>query len=166
MKTLKSISRKTILKAIKKEPLRAGEWVDKSDLKTVGNCHVCAVGAVLRTAGLPNNQIGNSAWNLMAGANPVTWGDDHMIAEEAAQIAKEGNHLAALSAYFEGIVRNYDIRTKDYGDVFAIPNRAMPVVRRKLRRFVLKNFPKRIRLHQPIAVPSKRDLAKMAAAYE
>jgi hypothetical protein len=43
---IKSISRDDILRAIRTEPLAPGAWVQYPSLTVVGDCTVCAVGAV------------------------------------------------------------------------------------------------------------------------
>jgi hypothetical protein len=51
------ITKEHIIKALKTEELKQGDWVAKAELPVVGNCAVCAVGAVLRHINLPNNEI-------------------------------------------------------------------------------------------------------------
>lgn len=52
------ITRAEVLKALKTEPvLEQGSWVAVDGLPEVGKCSVCAVGAVLRQAGLTNDLV-------------------------------------------------------------------------------------------------------------
>lgn len=51
------ITKKQIIKALKTEPLERGHWVQNRSLPYKGTCNVCAVGAVLRHAGLANSAI-------------------------------------------------------------------------------------------------------------
>lgn len=51
------ITKQQVLKALETEPLKRGQWVDRAYLNYIGDCNVCAVGAVLRQAGLTNREI-------------------------------------------------------------------------------------------------------------
>jgi hypothetical protein len=85
------ITRGQVLKAIKKEKLRPGQWVwDHVDPK----CEVCAVGAVLRNAGMAPTDIDWSAPRICQ--YKFVQGDGSIPAQ-----LRRGNYLGALSMKFE-----------------------------------------------------------------
>lgn len=92
------ITRKDVIKAIKKESLKRGDfvhdyykdqfgnWKEKND----PNCKVCAVGAVLRNKGYSNKQINVTVDNFAG-----DWTGDWRTELQCE------NYLAALSSRFE-----------------------------------------------------------------
>ena len=84
-------TRGEILRALKREPLRRGEFVEKSNLPMVGNCNVCAVGAVLRGCGFRNNEISVLAREVV----------DYPISSRPHELLKAGDWTSALSSMFE-----------------------------------------------------------------
>lgn len=95
------ISKEEMVKAVMTEPLGWGEFVDDN------NCAVCAVGAVLRRAGVPPESIDYVARDMVEdedfGADGV---DDRWTTEEVRLFAEEiaeRNPLAGLSYLHEGL---------------------------------------------------------------
>ena len=134
MSNTKTISRKDILQAIRTEPLLPGAWIHsrfddkKSMLVLDDECPVCAVGAVLRKAGIVSYLIAttaafnvDSAFDYLGGAN----------VEEMKAALQEGAYLNALSMKFEKLAKTYGVgkRTRD-----------------RLVKFVKANFPKEIEI--------------------
>lgn len=127
------IKRAEILRAIRNEPLSNGHWIKPEGYDEFGyeagekyndKCAVCAVGAVLRTKGVPNNKIAERASDFFCAETVDNTGDE-MIALE------EKNYLLALSVKFEKLAERLGAgkRTRD-----------------QLALFVKKNFPKEIRV--------------------
>jgi len=142
-KVTKIIKRRTVIRALKTEPLIHGLWwgekeTDKSKYdygRFIGaneikpNCPVCAVGAVLRAASFekaflsydPCN-VANSAIKEVDGAGDC-W----------EELLEEKNYLGALTNYFESFIERAD-------------GTARESTRRKCVEFVKKNFPKQFKL--------------------
>lgn len=129
------ISKRKVLNAIMNEPLRRGDWVyfDLKDKKT-GKCPVCAVGAVLRRAGIANRDIDivadlsvNSEDRL---GNSLLSVEDQ-VAHAAYIITTERDYLTALSYLFEGLCGNVGLSR----------------TRRILATFVKEKFPNKIRVN-------------------
>lgn len=132
-----NITRKEILRAIRKEPLKAGEWIHNREVvKTDAEgtkyldsvldkkCKVCAVGAVLRAKGIDPDQMNDVAWSLLGRDNDVAEGGDEKEA------LKDKNYLLALSIKFEKLADRLGAGKR---------------TREKLVEFVKENFPKNIR---------------------
>ncbi len=68
------LKRRTVIAAIRREPLCAGVFAKASDHLPEGECRVCAVGAVLRKVGVRDRNINEVATNLVIGRH------DHMVA--------------------------------------------------------------------------------------
>lgn len=123
------VTRKQILQAIRTEPLKAGNWIhSKGDTDPYLNivdktCKVCAVGAVLRTAGVPDIQIRSYGFGINNSDRAISHKGDEKLELEYK------NYLAALSIKFEKLARKLGAgkRTRD-----------------QLANFVKKNFPKTI----------------------
>lgn len=125
------IARKDVLKAIRTEKLRAGSFISgriRADGKLVedSRCKVCAVGAVLRQAGIPSEDIDNQAYNVLTLESD--WDDN---GDEFKQL-KDGNYLAALSVKFEKLA------AKNGG--------VDPKTKSSLRNFVRRYFPKQFNM--------------------
>lgn len=118
------ITRREILKAIRTEKLKEGGFIhlNKDELGYDDTCKVCAVGAVLRSAGVGNGSINIIAQLLLEAGYYSDEGDEHTELE-----AKR--YLNALSVKFEKLASVYGAgkRTKD-----------------KLAIFIKKYFPKTI----------------------
>lgn len=118
-------TRRQVLEAIRFENLVGGGQIGfcspaREDYKK--ECEVCAVGGVLRRAGVDPELIDNTAWNLLGGYNthPGKSGD----LEEALN---NKNYLLALSVKFEQVA-----------DKFGTGKRTRTI----LANFVKKEFPK------------------------
>lgn len=142
MKIKKVITKKTVIEALRKEPLMAGAWFDNETSPM--DCNVCAVGAVLRRVSAvraimklqdDEGMIGTycdinefvagklfpNHTRLSSDARPV----------DIARYLKKKNYLAALSAKFESLVVN---------NSDGIPNDCQ---RQSLVDFVTINFPEK-----------------------
>lgn len=128
------VTRKQILQAIRTESLKAGAWIHEKNVfnEDLGynievaddNCKVCAVGAVLRQAGVDSDEIrymGDSLLNLTLTALNAD-------GDEEAELENK-NYLGALSVKFEKLAKTYGAGKR---------------TREKLAVFVKKNFPKTI----------------------
>jgi hypothetical protein len=121
------ITRKQVLEAIRTEKLKPDHFVhgeyDSANSVTVFSpgCKVCAVGAVLRQAGVSNEDMDYRAYSLIGGGNYCS-GDDEYV-----ELANK-NYLAALSIKFENLAK------KNGG--------AGPKTKASLRNFVRRHFPK------------------------
>lgn len=129
----KYVLKKTIIRALKTEPLQTGQFVEKPDLRKVGDCNVCAVGAVLRATGATNYQIAKHTGWANGGVCIFSCESQRRI----IQLLERKDYMSALSSYFEDLV-------------FGEPTKAQ---RRKLIAFVEKNFPNRVPLVAPKAQP-------------
>jgi len=140
-KTLK-ISKRTVIKALTKEPLKAGNWVTiprDEDGVRINNynsvsCPVCAVGAVLRNSGIKTN----SGIDI-AGHNLTDYGAVADLEEVDDELSK-GNYLNALSCKFEGLCDERANRLGVSTSSDLHPNSLRPI-RKQLIEFVKENFP-------------------------
>lgn len=127
---MRTIYREQILKALLTEPLQGGQWVEKEYLHEIGDCRVCAVGAILRSClKMTNSEIhenGARVTNNRCVRNGLYDNINYPKNE-----LKKKNYLGALSIFFEDLV----YRRNDG---------ATPNDRVKLCKFVLDNFPSRI----------------------
>lgn len=99
------ITKADIKKAITREPLERRAWVEYPDLKQVGSCNVCAVGAVLRSARVKNCFI-----PVLAEHKCSQW-SSYGISRfdaiyQALQLVNSRDYLGALSVFFEGQSKN------------------------------------------------------------
>lgn len=94
------ITKKDVLKAIRTENLTSGQFIEpKFDFsKEVfdSTCKVCAVGAVLRTIGVEDQDINDTACDITS----IT-GSGHAIPE----LLKRKDYMSALSCKFESMAR-------------------------------------------------------------
>jgi hypothetical protein len=134
-------SKKKIIEALKKEPLKAGNWFHYSSASTRDACEVCAVGAVFRT-NLVASKLAhrydageliayNYAPDFLNTRVPI-----HIRAVDGSgdierQLAK-GYYLRALSNFFEKSMTG--------------KKRVTTQIRVSLVHFVKKNFPERVKL--------------------
>lgn len=96
------ITKKEIIKAIRKGELETGAYFDLQELPYIGNCNVCAVGAVFRHAlKLPNN-VG-SALVITAGCGCAIFDRDGgpPLDELRQKYLNRGDWLTVLSDVFE-----------------------------------------------------------------
>lgn len=124
MSQKKYVTKKTILKAIATEPLIGGSFVLSADDERK-DCSVCAVGAVLRRAGMKNSEIYDFG-RVMVDSGPCANRE-----ESIPEVLKDGEFLHALSLKFEAQSdrTGYGKRTRNV-----------------LANFVKKHFPHRIKL--------------------
>lgn len=129
------VTRRDILKAIRNEKLKNQNWItlpvlgtDQLGYKITGEpsstCKVCAVGAVLRTVGIPNDRISITADQIVSNGNCTSGGD------ELAEL-REGRYMNALSVRFENLAKKYGCGKK---------------TKEILIRFVKRHFPKTIEI--------------------
>lgn len=121
------IKRSTVLKAIRHEPLKYGDWIygrcdSKGNFVVDKKCQVCAVGATLRVAGVKPTAISEYARRLLL--NTLS-GVASYLGDEKAEL-EAGNYLMALSIKFEKL---------------AVYNGAGNKTRRLLSNWVKKNLP-------------------------
>lgn len=127
------ITRRETLHAIRTEPLKAGKWASNEE-GNEGKCSVCAVGAVLRKAGLDDaciNQFGN---RMIINFKNVTALSVYSKKDENEKIEEHLDNdrfLQALSLKFE-------CQAKRTG--------AGKRTRTILADFIKANFPKKIEL--------------------
>lgn len=120
------IKRSDILKAIRTEPLKPDNWIHEDHVtdKPLYNssCKVCAVGAVLRQCGIPDNEI---SYRARFGLTGVFCG-----------VSKDGNLEGALEAklYLNALSIKFERLANRLG--------AGKRTRKQLADFVKKNFPK------------------------
>lgn len=110
------VTKQQILKALATEPLIGGIWADHNGARgrilempeeaQPEQCHVCAVGAVLRSAGFSDLRIADSAPDYTqrdyGGADAHDEASAHSYALDKL---KKGNYLGALSSIFEWAYR-------------------------------------------------------------
>lgn len=88
-------TRDQVIEALMSEPLTFGAWV-RPNLKSGSSsgCAVCAVGAVLRSAGLSDEEIHSDALGYTDGLAAFgNWENE----------IKVGNYLGALTCFFESM---------------------------------------------------------------
>lgn len=141
MKTIK-VTRKEILKAIRTEPLKAGTWIHDRKV-TLDNgsgislqtsvadkkCKVCAVGAVLRQKGIPDDKIFWAADSLFCDTGSSECDSDASDEGNPLQNVKDGHYMAALSSKFEQLSKRLGSGKR---------------TRETLIRFVKRHFPKQV----------------------
>lgn len=148
------ITKKSILKALAKEPLVRGRWVAKPHLEVIGDCPVCAVGAVLRGAGLSNCDIVRTASDACEQTGPdmsdvfIRYSDEHYYQtsegskarhaaglKQATELTQKKDYLSALTVLFEA--QSYNTRVT-------------PKHRQEMITFVKGNFPANLKITLPI----------------
>jgi len=136
MSKRKWITKKEVLQAIKTEPLTSGNWVKLDDKKRFNDktCSVCAVGAVLRKAGLGNQAINDfgDALAMQGVVAPDSYLESEGYVEaEIQDYLDTEKYLHALSYKFE-----YQANKTGVGKR----------TRNILAKFVEVNFPDKIKL--------------------
>lgn len=132
-----TISKKDILKAINTEPLAYGEWVkmdkDGSGWPTIissdKNCSVCAVGSILRQAGLTNKRIHDFGFEMLHHGSVTA--NDPYLEHSLKDALKNKEYLHALSIKFENQANKIGVNKR---------------TRSALTKFIEVNFPNRIKL--------------------
>lgn len=123
------LTRQNVLDAIEFEPLKSGTWVFIDEDNPNSNCNVCAVGGVLRRAGLPNKDIKNFGLELCNKGKVAVSDDDFYdeddVEDQTEEALEQGHYLRALSIQFEYM-----------SDVYKLEK-----VREKLKQWVLENIP-------------------------
>lgn len=131
------VTKEIIIDALKTEPLSSGYgWCRRRALDVVGDCEVCAVGAVLRKLKMTNAQILRKAPTLVRNHTMPHGDDEDNVLESALLRVGEENYLGALSTYFEGINRRRYYTTGVLEDFVATSE-----VREKCIAFVTTHFP-------------------------
>jgi hypothetical protein len=128
----KTITRRDVLAAIRTEPLRPGNWVVTTENV---KCEVCAVGAVLRHAGLNNEEIFEFGDIMMhyGKCSVDGYGSKEDIEDTIQGMLRNNRYLHALSITFEFYSRRLGKGKR---------------IRKVLANFVKKNFPKTIKLNE------------------
>ena len=134
------IEKKTVIKALKTEPLEYGFFFDfhNSDISIdEKDCPVCAVGAVIRKSlgrkinKYMSERCGGDDFNLSTYCEELT--NYAYVHIDPKKLLKQKNYLGALSCYFESFSGDNE------GNV-------TPEVEKKLIDFVRKNFPTRFKV--------------------
>ena len=127
------VTRRQILRAIRTEKLKPGSFLhekrirkgfEEYDYVSDKTCKVCAVGAVLRVAGVKNELIDSLGYSVCKTSAIDSAGD-----EEAS--IQEGDFMGALSVKFEKLAEKHGTGKR---------------TREKLCKFVKDNFPKKVKL--------------------
>ena len=144
----KTLQRRQILRALRTEPLKAGNWARgpmASGLNT-GHyrdqhqppCEVCAVGAVVNMAMQNGSTPTAIRVHVLAEkwceGYAVKWNDECHDVYTPEELARAGHYWNALSIYFESFLRVNHKTAK----------RIVSKDRDKLCNFVKKHFPKEI----------------------
>ena len=127
------IEKRTVIKALREEPLESGSFFDKNNVK---NCKVCAVGAVVRKS-LKGKINGLTRNTLVSYCETIT--NEEYINEDVEYLLAKRNYLGALSTFFE-----WEAGSDDDSDCSG-PN-ITPELRETLVEFVRKNFPTRFKV--------------------
>lgn len=115
-------TRRQVLEAIRFENLAAGNFYEVSDpLKGKKECKVCAVGGLLRRAGVRPSNIVRKAWSLLGTMEFVC------SAGNVEKALDNKDYLRALSVKFEQLAEKFGSGKR---------------TRRMLGNFVKANFPK------------------------
>lgn len=131
------IKRAQILLALRTENIGHLGWTENPDMPAVGDCKVCAVGAVLRRCGLPNNEIESLASSEIFKASAY---GSCSTEEQALELLDEGRWMDALSTIFEG---NFTKHDKQKG-------------LERAAKFVKKHFPKEVTLSNETVREARR----------
>lgn len=160
------VTKKQIIQAIQTEPLRSGQWIFMNDEGTNGkSCPVCAVGAVLRRAGIDPRFLDDVATSNARNAaasrivyisntdGEETQYDFHTAPKKLKQafmndrIAQvKTDPLGALSSLFEELGESFTgTYTSPNGNEYTRwnPNR-LQQTRKILTEFVKNHFPKTV----------------------
>jgi hypothetical protein len=141
----KTVSRKTIIKAINEEPLKSGEFVllDNKGWDPVPskdkNCQVCAVGAVLRRAGLSNNKIHSFGDKLMWNGDVTPHTDDSFCEYDESATNAQIESLIRAKMYLHALSVKFEYQADKTGHGKR--------TRKILTNFVKENFPATIKLN-------------------
>lgn len=129
------IERKTVIKALKTEPLARGYFFEVA-AENIKDCKVCAVGGIVRQHLSDAILQAKRCDELSQYCEYVTGYKYDISVDESQQkeLIKEGNYLGALSAFFE--------RQSDSGKV-------TKKHRESLVNFVKKNFPVKFKIKTP-----------------
>lgn len=127
------VTRRQILRSIRTEKLKPGSFLHEKETKdSEGNvtykadktCKVCAVGGVLRAAGVKNDLIDSAGYSVCLSDAIATEGD-----EDEALVRED--FMSALSIKFEKLAEKHGTGKR---------------TREKLCQFVKDNFPKKVKL--------------------
>lgn len=132
------------------------------NLKTK-DCAVCAVGAVMREILDPKQSLNNISWAAEASVQDsnytvASFGSDFYnldeLEETALQILQDGVAMNALSYLFEGLDSYYKEGLKLEHNV-PLSGRYIGIIRKRVIKFIDKNFPKTIQIDIDGAKPAK-----------
>lgn len=109
MKTCYVVTKKQIIEAVLTEPLIYNRFVHDISMSTNENpdCGVCAVGAVLRKAGLKNRDILNNAMTI----TKLTFSSEDL---EYDLDVDNNNFLSILSMHHEYFASRYNSKLRNY----------------------------------------------------
>jgi hypothetical protein len=132
------ITREQIIEAIQTEPLKPGRWIDG----TTSTCPVCAVGGVLRRAGVHPLRIPGTASRL-CGVQPATAGAGEGALDRARALLRDGYPVNALSVAFEGLAQEHlnENAADPFDPASAEDLAAGDAAREPLIAFVRETFP-------------------------
>lgn len=108
-----TITKKDMIEAMKTEPLAPGVWVSMAGTK---DCRVCAVGGILRAAGVDEGVISLRA-NDLTPFQQVSYDEDDYDGMEdefgvddlIEQHLENKNYMAAMSVEYESIAQEYGL---------------------------------------------------------
>lgn len=139
MKVTTKVTKEVIIKALKTEPLRKGQFfctLGDSSPEAFAMCDVCAVGAVLRLTFTPEvlslfRDVGIGSQVTRSNMTPEGAKSGETTARYVKRLLAKKNYLGALSVTFEALKINpaHGVGEKH---------------RKSLISFVKKNFPKEI----------------------
>lgn len=127
-------TRKQVLTAIRYENLESQHFYFDNRING-GECTVCAVGGVLRRAGVPTGKITDRAWQLIGGTNMAVSSEQYLKDALAGK-----NYLQALSIKFESLSEKYVRGGK--GGFRRKYKTGGKAIRKALAVFVKDEFPK------------------------
>lgn len=124
------ITKEEVIEALQKEQLAAGDWIEYWSRP---DCHVCAVGAVLRKKGIPNSRISREAVRVT--------NEDSVCVASTQEALDAGHWLTALSRFFEQMIRSRLSYPRFFSEVKIEDREPTAEERVQLIEFVEKNLP-------------------------
>ena len=122
------VTKEQMIKAVQTEPLRAGEWY------SVEHCEMCAVGAVLRAAGVNTCDINATGWtNVVKALNTEYYNKDTPFLERLSGFFEEKVESGYMSRYNDEVA--VDGESAEYW---------VPDIRKQLVEFINKYAPESI----------------------
>jgi len=142
------VSKEIILEALRKEPLKAGNWIHyfpwEDSREAAKTCEVCAVGSILRSViSDPTLTDGASMAAITTNGDDDIEGIVYGFSTESELFGNLiGNKMARLSQYFEGL--SYLAAGRTNKNKYELSRHQIYRIRRKLISYVEKNFPKNL----------------------